>query len=301
MINFREIQLLSTMLRLGSVSETARTLRISQPAVSQTLTAIQLELGIPLFDRVKGRLRPTSHALRLLPELERLVGNIFAFHDLTLTLREGNAGYLSISTAPSIASGFLAVAIVRFRRRHPDVYVSVHAGGGRDTVDRVARGEAEIGIAPPMEGDVQVHSSALCEGRVICVMPAGHRLAALSVVKPSDLADEDLISFGAASVTGRRIIETFQLAGVRYPIAVDINQGAAVGSLVSQGGGVALIDSFVAVDRFFPELIQRPFQPEIRLPMQILTPRSRPLSKLAAQFCAVLKEVAGSPTDIVAG
>ncbi|BDG71715.1 LysR substrate-binding domain-containing protein [Roseomonas fluvialis] len=293
MINFREVQLLRTMLQLGSVSETARTLNISQPAVSQALTAIQLELGIALFDRVRGRLRPTSHALRLLPDLERLVGNISGFHDLVLTMREGRAGYLSVATAPTIASGLLPAAVTRFRQQHPNVHISILSADIRETIDRVARGQADLGITQLMEGEVVVHSASIAEGAVICVMPSGHRLRARTSVTPTDLAQEDIVSFRPSSLTGMRILEAFRLAGVRLKLAVETNQAMTAMAMVASGGGVALIDSFFPPPPFFPGLVQRPFEPRIRLPVQVILPESRPLSKLADSFLADLKDTIG--------
>nr|WP_318987565.1 LysR substrate-binding domain-containing protein [Roseomonas ponticola] len=286
------MQVLRTMLQLGSVSETARTLNISQPAVSQTLTALQQELGFPLFDRVKGRLRPTSQALKLLPDLDRLAGNISAFRDLVLTMREGRSGYLSVATAPSIAGGLLPAAVTRFRRMHPDVYVGIHAGGVRDTMDRVARGQADLGIVQPAEGNVIVHSTELCAGTVICVMPAGHRLRGRETITPADLVQEEIVSFGPGSVTGTRIMEAFRLAGVRFRLAIEANQAVVAMTLVASGAGLALIDSFFPTQPYFPSLVQRPFRPEIRLRVQVVVPESRPLSKLAREFMTELEAVA---------
>jgi DNA-binding transcriptional LysR family regulator len=71
-MNVRQLEVLRTMIRTGSVSETARRLGMSQPAASKILGAIELDLGMTLFSRANGRLHTTREAQDLFPEIERM-------------------------------------------------------------------------------------------------------------------------------------------------------------------------------------------------------------------------------------
>lgn len=63
----RQLEIFTAVMRAGTVTGAARLLNISQPALSQTLMHAEDELGFALFERVKGRLRPTPEAVELSP------------------------------------------------------------------------------------------------------------------------------------------------------------------------------------------------------------------------------------------
>jgi DNA-binding transcriptional LysR family regulator len=59
--------------RLGSVSAAARTLDVSEPAVSQALSALRAHFGDPLIERAGTRMRLTAAGARLLPVASQMV------------------------------------------------------------------------------------------------------------------------------------------------------------------------------------------------------------------------------------
>lgn len=128
-------------------------------------------------------------------------------------------------------------------------------------------------------------------GSVICVMPRTHRLAAKDSISPTDLAEEEVITFPDVEPTGARVSEAFVTAGVRLKRAIEVNQAYGACSFVSQELGIALVDSFIHAKGNFPTLAVRPFTPEIRIQTHMLVSSIRPISTLAGQFCETLIEV----------
>ena len=295
-MNFRQLKLLRTMLELGSVSETGKALHISQPAVSKSLSQIEADLGMTLFHRGNGRLIATPQAQALLPELERIVGDIATLHQLAETMRDGQAGYISVAAAPTLASTLLPAAIASFARHHPNVRFKVVAGSTAATVSRVARNEVEVGIAQPSSGDASVRTIDLCHRPVMCVVNKAHPLSRARQIKPGDLTTERLISFGADTPTGAQVADMFRREGAAYRLAVETNQSVVACALVSSGLGVAIVDSFMTLEKSFPNVVYKPFHPRIDLHVQIMTSSSRPLSPLAAAFCQELTLIATPPT-----
>jgi DNA-binding transcriptional LysR family regulator len=294
-MNFRQLELLRTMLHLGSVSGTARALRISQPAVSKSLSQIEMDLGMALFHRTHGRLTATAQAQALLPELERIVGDIAGLHDLAATMRDGRAGCISIAAAPTVAGTLVPAAISSFRRHYPDMRFKLMAGSTSDTVGRIARNEAELGLAQPSSGDVSVRTVELCQRSVMCVVPRSHPLSRVRQVRPADLATESLIGFGADTPTGALVADTFRREGAPYRLTVETNQSMVACALVSSGVGVALVDSFLTLEKVFCDVVYRQFRPTITLRVQVMTSATRPLSPMAAAFVKELSLVAGLP------
>jgi len=156
-----------------------------------------------------------------------------------------------------------------------------HAGAyGRTaaTVSRVARNEVEVGIAQPSSGDASVRTMDLCQRPVMCVVNKAHPLSRARQIKPGDLTTEPLISFGADTPTGAQVADMFRREGAAYRLAVETNQSVVACALVSSGLGVAIVDSFMTLEKSFPNVVYKPFHPRIDLHVQIMTSGSRPLS-----------------------
>ncbi len=286
------------MIRTGSVSETARRLGMSQPAASKILGAIEQDLGMTLFSRANGRLHTTREAQELFPEIERIFGDMATFHQRAADLREGRAGEVRIASAPVLAISILPEAIRRFSVENPAVRFDARVLPSPEIIELVRSNQADLALVQAVSDDTLMVTSRLCDGRVVCVLPPGHRLSGRSAITPADLAGERIITFYPEAPTGQRIREAFRNAGLPLESTVDINQAFFAASLVRNRVGVALIDSFFPFAEYLPELVVRPLEPEIRFSLNVLSSRLRPLSAVARRFAETLSAVA---TELSAG
>src|SRR5512140_2564993 len=100
MINLRQIEVFYAVMRAGSITEAARVLNVTQPAVSVALKQLESRLRMPLFDRVGGRLRPTPEARALMPDVAEIFGRLGAVERMSQDLAAGARGVLSIAATP---------------------------------------------------------------------------------------------------------------------------------------------------------------------------------------------------------
>ena len=57
-MRLRHIEVFHAIMQAGTITGAAQLLHISQPAVTKVLQHCELKLGIPLFNRVRGKLYP---------------------------------------------------------------------------------------------------------------------------------------------------------------------------------------------------------------------------------------------------
>ncbi|MCE9905666.1 LysR family transcriptional regulator, partial [Hafnia paralvei] len=70
-ISLRQIEIFHAVMTTGNLTEAAALLNTSQPTVSRELARFEKLLQMSLFDRVRGRLRPTAQGLQLFEEVQR--------------------------------------------------------------------------------------------------------------------------------------------------------------------------------------------------------------------------------------
>src|SRR6266849_5354604 len=126
-LKLRDLNVLLTVARCGSMGKAAAQLCVSQPAISKTIADMEYALGVRLLDRGPEGVKPTIYARALLDrglvafdELKQAVKQIEFLADPTV-------GEVRIAAPIGIAAGFASVVIDRLFRRHPGIVVHLIA------------------------------------------------------------------------------------------------------------------------------------------------------------------------------
>ena len=112
MLNVRHLAVFRAVVKAGSISAAARVLHVSQPAITKSVRLLESEIGLPLFLRVNGRIVLTPEAEVLMPEVERLFGNVAAVRQLAEEIRDGFSGSVSLATVTTLSASLVANAKV---------------------------------------------------------------------------------------------------------------------------------------------------------------------------------------------
>src|SRR3569832_2292731 len=146
MINLRQVEVFYAVIRTGSVTQAARVLNVTQPAVSIALRQLETRLDLKLFERSGGRLQATAEARALLPDLAEIFRRLAAVEHLSQDLAKGARGSFSVAATPPLCDGHVANCVAAFLRTRPDVRISIQGMASATVVDRVISGEADIGV-----------------------------------------------------------------------------------------------------------------------------------------------------------
>lgn len=293
----RQLEVFIAVMRAGTVTGAARMLNISQPALSQVLLHTEDELGFALFERVKGRLRPTPEALEIFADAERLSAGFEGLRRKTADLRFGRAGLVRIAASPPPAMAILPRAFTAFRAQHPDIVLRSHIAPIAAIVDMLRTGDASLGVA--MDDRLPPDIGAEVVGGVgfACLLPSGHALAAKAGLTFVDLAGETLISYRANTRPADELANAARAQGITLAPAIEIDVSISAVGFVQAGLGIALVDALLPWHQF-AELAVRPLAEQAEFPIALLTSRSRALSRademmrdrIRAACCAVLEE-----------
>lgn len=297
MINVGYLAVFRAVMKTGSIAEAARILGISQPAVTKTLRLVAHQMGVPLFVTIRGRLHLTPEAELLFPQVERLLGDMASVEHLAEEITEGYAGRVTLASVSTLAAALVPHALERFRRARPKVRVQVSALPISPVVEMVTNNQVDFGLVHHPLGEPDLESVNLCEGAVVCALPNGHPLAAKQAITPADLVGEQLISYSDQTSVGTLLRDSFRVHNAPCRIAVIANHSYFACTLVRKGGGVGLIEPFPIVAGAFPDLVVRPFLPEIVLRPRVILLGSRPVSHLTRQF---IDEVVRATGELVA-
>jgi len=185
MLHSRMLRYLDEVARAGSIRKAAGRLNVASSAINRQILALEQELGTPIFERLRKRLRLTAtgetligHVRQTLREYERVRARI---EDLK-GLRRGK---VSVATMSGIAGSILPSIIASFRQQHPAVQVEATVLSVGEIVAAVVNGEADIGLGFDLPADPALRTVGSFECRLGAAVKPGHPIAVKNSVSLS--------------------------------------------------------------------------------------------------------------------
>jgi DNA-binding transcriptional LysR family regulator len=261
-INLRQIEAFKAVIETGTVSAGAQLLNMSQPAMSQLVAHLELDAGLKLFDRVKGRLVPTERGMRLYEEIGRIFAGVRQVQNALEVIRREEQGTLAVGVMPALASSFIPRALPSFVESSGNIFCSVQQMSSQWILDWLVARKLDIGLVGSGFDNPYVTSEPLMEHPIVCIMPNDHPLTVKSVIEPADLDKIPFVTLNPDTNIGRRIQETFETYAVRPQTVVIANIAPTLCECVASGLGVSLIHPLSVTERG-SRLTVRRFEPDI--------------------------------------
>lgn len=289
MINLRQVEVFYAVMRAGTITEAARVLNVTQPAVSAALKQLESRLRMPLFDRVGGRLQPTPEAKALMPDVAEIFGRIGAVERMSQDLAAGARGVISIAATPPLCDGFVAKAVATFVARRPMVKVSLHSMATPLVLDRVLNREVDIGVSYEPVVSAAVRSEEIMRAAIGCILPARHVLARRKTIRMRDLEPYPIVTYLPQALLRPYIDRAMSDKKTALRIAVETGLSSTASMLAFHGAGIAVVETALFTVRPMPGFVMRPLEPRIELKGLLLRPRQAHASRALTEFIAHLK------------
>lgn len=287
-MNLRHVEIFHAVYVHGSVSNAARALNVSQPSVTKMLRHAESLLGFELFKRIKGRLVPTDDAHQLFAEAAAIQDRVQSLRETSRNLRRGT-GTLRVSALPSLALGVLPRAVAAFVRSAPGVSFDLQTVHHDDLLKRLYERECDVAIAYEVPKSAPIAGEWLGEGELVALYRESDLPGAPPRLDLADLAAHPFISLARSGPLGALFQAERDRLGLAFDEVVSARTFYIAATLVREGMGVAVVDSFTAASPVAAGLSWRPLRPGVAFDVHAMFLESRPPSRLAHAFLAEVR------------
>ena len=237
-LDLRRLEVFVALLEEGSFSRAARRLRVTQPAVSLAIRALEDELKVKLVIRNARRAEPTSAGevlIRYAQALTRMAGEA---RDSVVAAGTKPSGIVHLGASSVPGNYVLPQKLVAFRQKYPEVRIVLDITDSGDQIDRVRDRVVELAAVGMQIQDRRLEFERFADDEVVLVAPPRNVLDLPDELSPSDLRRLPLLSREAGSGT-RRVVED----ALSDPPPPDLVLGSleAVKTAVRAGAGVAFL------------------------------------------------------------
>ncbi|MBW0234556.1 MULTISPECIES: LysR family transcriptional regulator [Pseudomonas] len=277
-MRLRHIEIFQAIRQTGSVSAAAQLLHVSQPAVSKVLQHAELQLGFPLFLRVRGKLQPTPEALLLEREVDKVTESLQGVQRLAQSLRREPGHRLRIGSTPALALSLLPPVINEWTQRYPDIRCELASAHSRELVQNLLMRELDVALTFKRPDHPGLKAQALAHGVLVALAPRGYwpdeeegQPLALH-----QLADAPLIGLSSADPLFARLESYLQAVEPPPRISIAVQTYSLARAMVESGAGLAVIDPFTALGASRASTIIRPLSPALPITLYALTRADEP-------------------------
>ncbi|SDJ59859.1 ModE molybdate transport repressor domain-containing protein [Arthrobacter cupressi] len=266
MIDIAALRALVAVEQHGSVIAAAETIGFSPSAVSQQIKKLEKQSGVAVLERHGRGVLLTDRGMALAEYGRRILGELEELQATLLADPAKPSGVLRLVAFSTACRGLVGPMLGKLGRAaandgEPGLDIRVLAEDPREAVQRVASGEADLGVVhnwnsvPLLIPGNMVHEK-LCTDTADVLLNSAHPLAGRSAVEASDLLGQSWISTPANAICNEALLAIFaglgQVPDIRMydpdfstHIAM-VRQGVAV-ALVPRLGRPELPDGVVAV------------------------------------------------------
>lgn len=196
-VRLRSYQAFCVAIESGSISAAARRLYLSQPTVTERIVELERSAGVPLLERSKRGVAPTSEGQTLYERARHMLSEVEVLETtLESTLRElRDSNDLRLRFAAGVVCGeyLLPKWLWRFERTAPGVIPDIFMGSDPEVVVKVESGEFPLGIVAD-EGCHDVFDVVpICRDELIVVVRSGHPWAGQQI-SAEELKNEPFIA-----------------------------------------------------------------------------------------------------------
>ncbi len=291
-MDINQLEVLVTVATEKSFSRAAEVLERTQPAVSQAIRRLELEMGETLFDRSSKDGTLTAAGEVLVDYARQMLNLRYAANNAIREMRNLHSGKVTIS-ANEHTVFYLLPVIEEFRKRHPMIKIEVQRGVASRIPKQITAREVELGVISFKPSDASLRSVWVMNDELMLIVAPGHRLAGKTSVSVKELGDESFIAHNAHSPYRQKVFATFEKHDTHLSISVELPSLEAIKRLVETGIGVALVPKLsakadIANKQLFGLSVR---EMKLERKLNIVYRKNSALSHAAQEFLKIAKEM----------
>jgi DNA-binding transcriptional LysR family regulator len=195
MVDLKRLSHLVALAEERHFARAAQRVHLSQPAFSRSIQLLESQVGMKLFDRETGQVKPTPAGLFLVDRARRLLFDARSLHRDTQLYRDSRLGDTAFGAGPLPAATLMPVVLRELRLQYPQVGLRVEMNNWQLLHDRLCAEDIEFFVSDVRDLQPDAKLVVLPAGRQLTqvLARAGHALAG------RDCTLQDLLAFGVAS------------------------------------------------------------------------------------------------------
>jgi DNA-binding transcriptional LysR family regulator len=243
-MRIEQLQYIAAVIQHGSLRRASESLHVSQPALSESVSKLERELGVRLLDRRRGGAQISRQGQELLQYMVEVLESVdrlrAAAGDQALA-----SSAVRIGTVNAANSTLLVPGLRAFRKKHPTTTLEVVSTRQAEIFQGLTEGTLDLGLVNVLPGDdvpPELHATELVRGHPVVCLRTDHPLTEQDTVTVAQLREQPFILMREGYLMHRFAHRIFQGSPPTMSYCTD---GAEMGKImVAEGLGVTVLPDY---------------------------------------------------------
>jgi LysR family hydrogen peroxide-inducible transcriptional activator len=256
---------------------------VTQPTLSLALAKLEDELGVKLFERNKNEVLLTTRGQAIVEQARRVLDEVGKIPHIARGGQDQLAGALRLGVIPTIGPYLLPELIPILKKRAPEMPLAIEENFTGNIAPMLREGELDVVIVALPFSLPGVKTRVVYEEPFSVVVPEGHRWAARKGVKPSELAEENVLVLNTGHCFRDQVLEA--CPGQPNTALPEGRAGSSletIRNMVASGLGVSVMPASALTPRYATRMLKEvPFSspvPSRKVALAWRTSFDRPLA-----------------------
>ena len=236
-MTIRHMKIFMQVYQMQNITQAAKLLRMTQPAVTRAIQEIENYYGVCLFERLNRRLLVTENGKQLYAQVLHIVD---AFDTMEKSLRNWDMfGVIRVGASITIGNFLLPKLASQFQKIYPDMKMRVTISNGENLQNALIDNKLDIALIEGGTGEPELYAEPLDKDKLVLIVPPEHPLLLQEKNELKELLPLLLREKGSI---GRTFLDNFfALRGILLDPVWESTSTQALINAVSYGIGISIL------------------------------------------------------------
>lgn len=260
-INPRQLEAFYKVMKTGGVTEAAKMMNVTQPAVSRLVKDFEFAINLPLFERDGRRLEPRQEAVELYREVERIFLGMEHVTQMADNIRQEKNRVLRLGVAPGLSQLCSDHVIPALLNHYPELSLVMDVESTASITEMVLNQQYDIGVISGIPGHKGLRAEKVHLSRAVAVMTPDHPLSEHRSISLENLTEQRVLLPGRQTILRESLQKILSDSGISLLHTLETSMKHCC-DLAAAGMGVGIVDEITA-HHARESLVMVPFVPAI--------------------------------------
>lgn len=239
-VTFQQLIAFKAVVETGSITQAAKQLALTQPAVSNLLKQLAQYYGTRLLECDKGKVE-LSHCGEIVYKTALQIHHALKQSESSVNLAQGKlAGSLNVSVV-STAKYFMPRLLAQFKERHPAINPVIKVCNREQVIERLKDRADDFVIMSQPPKDMSVDIETLYEDKLVVASSANLSKGYNKPIDLMDLQDKQWLVREQGSGTRMVMDKVFRNKGLTPKSSMEVGNNESIKQLIIAGMGISIV------------------------------------------------------------